>query len=290
MSSATTPSRVALVAAPDKATLREARRRVRLRTEPLPPVFDPLLSEQQFSAVEIGRGDVDAAMAAAGARHRGRVPRRPPGAALHREPGHDRGAATRRRHHHHGLDAVPLLRPRGAQARPRPERQPGRHHPGRDRRRLRRQGGVPLDRRHPRGAAGAARGQARAHDLRPPRGPRRDDEAAPGDRALPHGHRRRREAPGTGRRGGHGRRRLLHADAGRALARRPPRRRPVRVPGHAHPRAAPWPRTRRPTARSGASGRRRSSSPRSSRSRARRRSWASHRRSCASAGCTARAA
>jgi CO/xanthine dehydrogenase Mo-binding subunit len=56
---------VALVAAPDKATLREARRHIRARTEPLPPVFDPLLSTHQFSAVEIGRGDVDAAMAAA---------------------------------------------------------------------------------------------------------------------------------------------------------------------------------------------------------------------------------
>ena len=41
------------------------RRRIRARTEPLPPVFDPLLSTHQFSAVEIGRGDVDAAMAAA---------------------------------------------------------------------------------------------------------------------------------------------------------------------------------------------------------------------------------
>lgn len=56
---------VALVAAPDKATLREAKRRIRVRTEALSPVFDPLLSEQQFSAVEIGRGDVDAAMASA---------------------------------------------------------------------------------------------------------------------------------------------------------------------------------------------------------------------------------
>ena len=55
---------VALVAAPDRATLREAKRRISLRTEPLSPVFDPLLSEQQFAAVEIGRGDVDAALAA----------------------------------------------------------------------------------------------------------------------------------------------------------------------------------------------------------------------------------
>ena len=124
---------VALVAAPDKATLREARRRIRLRTEPLEPVFDPLVSEQQFAAYEISRGDVEARLRGGRARDRGRVPRRPPGAALHREPGHDRGAAAGRRHHHHGLDAVPLLRPRGAQARPGPERQ---RRPSSPRRRL----------------------------------------------------------------------------------------------------------------------------------------------------------
>ncbi|MEA2621138.1 MAG: hypothetical protein QOH61_48 [Chloroflexota bacterium] len=56
---------VALVAAPDRATLREAKRRVRLRTEPLPPVFDPLQSEQVFASYEIGSGDVEAAMASA---------------------------------------------------------------------------------------------------------------------------------------------------------------------------------------------------------------------------------
>jgi xanthine dehydrogenase molybdopterin-binding subunit B len=49
---------VALVAAPDKATLREARRRIRLRTEPLEPVLDPLASSQQFAAYEIGHGDL----------------------------------------------------------------------------------------------------------------------------------------------------------------------------------------------------------------------------------------
>ena len=35
---------VALLAAPDRETLREAKRRVKLRTEPLEPVFDPLLA------------------------------------------------------------------------------------------------------------------------------------------------------------------------------------------------------------------------------------------------------
>jgi len=56
---------VALVAAPDKATLREARRRITLRTEPLEPVFDPFESTQQFAAYEVGRGDVEAAFAKA---------------------------------------------------------------------------------------------------------------------------------------------------------------------------------------------------------------------------------
>ena len=56
---------VALLAAPDKATLREARKRLKLRTEPLPAVFDPLLSEQQFAAYEVTRGDIEGAFAQA---------------------------------------------------------------------------------------------------------------------------------------------------------------------------------------------------------------------------------
>jgi CO/xanthine dehydrogenase Mo-binding subunit len=56
---------VALVAAPDRATLREAKLRLSLRTEALEPVLDPLQSEQVFAHFEIGRGDVDAAMAGA---------------------------------------------------------------------------------------------------------------------------------------------------------------------------------------------------------------------------------
>ncbi len=56
---------VVLVAAPDRDTLREARRLIRLRAEPLPPVFDPLASETVFAHYELGRGDVDAALATA---------------------------------------------------------------------------------------------------------------------------------------------------------------------------------------------------------------------------------
>ena len=148
-----------------------------------------------------------------------------------------------------------------------------RGHPGRDRRRLRRQGGVPLDHRPPRGAAGAQGGPAGAHDLRPPRGHRRDDQAPPGDRPPPDRRHARRPARGPGHRGRHGRRRLLHAHAGRAVARHAPRRRPVRVPERAHPSPGDGAPTRRPTAPSAASARRRSSS------RPRSRSTASPRRS-----------
>ena len=56
---------LALLAAPDRATLRAARRAVTARTEPLAPVFDPLLSDHVFAAYEIAAGTPDAAFAAA---------------------------------------------------------------------------------------------------------------------------------------------------------------------------------------------------------------------------------
>jgi CO/xanthine dehydrogenase Mo-binding subunit len=56
---------VALLAAPDRETLREAKRRVRLRTEPLPPVFDPLLSTQEFAHFRLEKGDAEAGFATA---------------------------------------------------------------------------------------------------------------------------------------------------------------------------------------------------------------------------------
>src|SRR5687767_14749419 len=52
----------ALIAAPDRATLREAKRHVRLRTERLPAVFDPLKSEIEFAHYTIENGDAAAAM------------------------------------------------------------------------------------------------------------------------------------------------------------------------------------------------------------------------------------
>jgi CO/xanthine dehydrogenase Mo-binding subunit len=56
---------VALVAAADRSTVREARRHVRLRTERLPATFDPLKSDQQFAHYVVERGDAAEAMAKA---------------------------------------------------------------------------------------------------------------------------------------------------------------------------------------------------------------------------------
>ncbi len=52
----------ALIAAPDRATLREARRHVSLRTERLPAVFDPLESEREFAHYTVSTGDATEAM------------------------------------------------------------------------------------------------------------------------------------------------------------------------------------------------------------------------------------
>jgi len=56
---------LALLAAPDRETLRAARRAARPRTTPLPALFDPLLSDHVFAAYDLVAGDVDAAFAAA---------------------------------------------------------------------------------------------------------------------------------------------------------------------------------------------------------------------------------
>jgi CO/xanthine dehydrogenase Mo-binding subunit len=52
----------ALIACSDRATLREARQHVRLRTERLPAVFDPLESDIEFAHYTVERGDAAAAM------------------------------------------------------------------------------------------------------------------------------------------------------------------------------------------------------------------------------------
>ncbi len=54
-----------LVAAPDRATLREARRHLTVRTERLPAVFDPLTSTIEFARYQVSRGDLAAGMAEA---------------------------------------------------------------------------------------------------------------------------------------------------------------------------------------------------------------------------------
>lgn len=54
-----------LVAAADRDTLRAAKRHLRVRTERLPPVFDPLASTEEFSHLEIGQGNLAAGFAEA---------------------------------------------------------------------------------------------------------------------------------------------------------------------------------------------------------------------------------
>ena len=56
---------VALVAAPDPSTARAARDAIRLVTEPLEPVLDPLASDRALAHFDIVRGDVEAALASA---------------------------------------------------------------------------------------------------------------------------------------------------------------------------------------------------------------------------------
>jgi CO/xanthine dehydrogenase Mo-binding subunit len=56
---------VALIAAADRSTVREAKRHITVRTERLPAIFDPLQSDRQFAQYVVERGDASAAMAQA---------------------------------------------------------------------------------------------------------------------------------------------------------------------------------------------------------------------------------
>jgi CO/xanthine dehydrogenase Mo-binding subunit len=56
---------VCLLAAPDRALLRQAKQHVSLRTERLPAVFDPLRSDHEFAHFDLAKGDVEAGLAAA---------------------------------------------------------------------------------------------------------------------------------------------------------------------------------------------------------------------------------
>ena len=56
---------VALLAAPDRETLRQLKGRIKLVTEPLPPVFDPEASEHAFAQYEVTKGDLEVGFAGA---------------------------------------------------------------------------------------------------------------------------------------------------------------------------------------------------------------------------------
>jgi len=56
---------VALLAAPDRETLRQLKGRIRLVTESLPPIFDPEQSDHVFAHYDVSRGDLDAGFHAA---------------------------------------------------------------------------------------------------------------------------------------------------------------------------------------------------------------------------------
>src|SRR5438093_686698 len=56
---------VALIAAPDKATLRRMKAGLKVVTEPLKPVFDPEASDHVFAHYDIGTGDLQAGFAEA---------------------------------------------------------------------------------------------------------------------------------------------------------------------------------------------------------------------------------
>ena len=110
---------LALLAAPDRATLRAARHAARPRTEKLAAVFDPLASGPPVRGVRARIRGPGRRLRSRGPRARRRIPGRSPGAAVHREQRDDRRARGRRRRDRHGLAAVPVLRPRGPQARAR---------------------------------------------------------------------------------------------------------------------------------------------------------------------------
>lgn len=56
---------IALLAAADRDTLRAAKQAIHVVTEPLEPVFDPLVSTQQFAHYQLLEGDIDAGFAEA---------------------------------------------------------------------------------------------------------------------------------------------------------------------------------------------------------------------------------
>ena len=213
-----------------------------------------------FKNYLVARGDVDAAMASARRRRRGRVRDRRAGAALHRAERHDRDGERRRRRHGLGLDAVPVLHPQGAAALfdlPADKVRVVQMETG---------GGFGGKEEYPSIIACHAAllawksGQPGEARLRPRRGHGGDDQAPPVADAPPDGGDARRTPRGDGRRLRHRRRRVLHAVAGRAVARHDSRRRDRTCARTCACAGGPWRPTRRRTARSAASARRRASS------------------------------
>ena len=227
---------LALLAAPDRATLRAAKRAVGVRCEPLPPVFDPLDSGHVFAAYELATGDLDAAFAAADLVLEGeyRVGHQEQlyieNNAMIAVPSDDGGVTV------HGSLQCPYyvhaalklgLAMDGAQARV-VQAETG--------------GGFGGKEEYP-SVIGAARGPARAQgrttgpdDLRPTRGHRGDHETSPRHRPSPDRRDAGRPARGAGHRGRDGRRRVLHAHPGRPFTGRDPRGRPVSLPERPDPR------------------------------------------------------
>ncbi len=263
---------VALLAAADRETLREARKRVTLRTEALPPVFDPLESTVVFAHHELLKGDVDAAFEEDGLEiieatyrvgHQEQlyiennaiiaVPREDGGMTVH-------GSLQCPFYVHKALKTGMNLDDAHTQV---VQAETG--------------GGFGGKEEYPSMIALHAALLARKTG-RPVRMiyDRHEDLAAttkrhPARDPVPDGDPARRHDRCPGHRSRHGRRRVHDADPGRALARHDPRRRPVRrrerpdpVPRGGHQHAAERRLSR-------ASGRRRSSSRPRCRSRARRR-------------------
>ena len=107
---------VALLAAPDRETLRQLKGRIKLVTEPLEPVFDPEASSHVFAQYDGRAGDLDAGFAGADLIIEGEY------RVGHQEQLYIENQAMiavprrGRRHRHPRLDAVPVLRPQGDEA------------------------------------------------------------------------------------------------------------------------------------------------------------------------------
>ena len=135
-------------------------------------------------------GRVDEGFAVADLDRRRRVPDGASGAALHRaERGRRRArqrrAGRRRRDHRVRIDAVPVLRAPRADGAARAARRQGPRGADRNRRRLRREGRIPVDDRRARRAAREEVRPPGEADLRPRRGHGRDHQAASGDHPAP---------------------------------------------------------------------------------------------------------